>query len=110
MSDILIQTRTTAPRINQNIVERDSLNSLFDQNKNCSLIMVSAPAGYGKTTCVLNYLQQSKSPFAWLSIPPDGINRFNTFLNYLIYSLKKPGSDFGAKTSEYIDLISSRAY
>ncbi len=50
------------------------------------LILVSAPAGYGKTTLVSRWLTETKISSAWLSLD-DGDNDPIRFLQYLLAAL-----------------------
>ena len=50
------------------------------------LILVSAPAGYGKTTLVSSWLKEKKIPSAWLSLD-GGDNDPIRFLQYLLAAL-----------------------
>ena len=51
-----------------------------------ALILVSAPAGYGKTTLVSSWLKEKKIPSAWLSLD-GGDNDPIRFLQYLLAAL-----------------------
>jgi LuxR family maltose regulon positive regulatory protein len=48
----------------------------------CGFVLVSAPAGYGKSTLLSTWLEQLESPSAWLSID-DNDNDPSRFLAYL---------------------------
>jgi LuxR family maltose regulon positive regulatory protein len=47
------------------------------------LVVVSAPAGYGKTTCLTQWAGSSSFPIAWLSLGPED-NDFGRFFRYLL--------------------------
>jgi LuxR family maltose regulon positive regulatory protein len=58
------------------------------------LILVSAPAGFGKTTVVSDWIDQNKIPTAWFSLD----NRDNDpadFLSYIISGIQSLHSAFG---------------
>lgn len=61
------------PAMNKNIIRRKSLLDKLDQIKESRLALVSAPAGYGKTTAVFDWLNHCEMPFVWLSL-----NEYNT--------------------------------
>ncbi|MFZ5825353.1 MAG: LuxR C-terminal-related transcriptional regulator [Bacillota bacterium] len=58
------------------------------------LTLVSAPAGYGKTTLITDWLSESSIPFAWLSLDAGDSDpaRFGT---YLLAALEPVGGEVG---------------
>lgn len=64
--------------------------------KGCKLILVSAPAGFGKSTLVSTWLSSMQTPSAWISLDErDGDPA--RFITYLIAALQKvkPGTGEG---------------
>jgi len=53
----------------------------------CRLILISAPAGFGKTTLVSAWLSESRCPAAWISLD-SGDNDPVRFIRYLIAALQ----------------------
>lgn len=104
MPEILIQSKITAPRLHDKIVRRERLTSLILENKDKNLIIVCAPAGFGKTTLVLDYLSFVKDKCAWFSIPHKGIEDASTFFEYLIGALKSINPDFGNTTLDVMKM------
>jgi len=51
------------------------------------LTLISAPAGFGKSTLTSDWIHQSKAPAAWLSLD-EGDNDFVRFLTYFIAALQ----------------------
>lgn len=47
---------------------RATLMERFKELSNKRIIFVSAPAGYGKTTSTLLWLQQKRQPYLWVSL------------------------------------------
>ncbi len=60
-----------------------------------ALTLVSAPAGFGKTTLLAQWLAESSIPVAWLSLEPED-NDPTRFLTYLIAALQALGLQIGA--------------
>jgi len=58
------------------------------------LILVSAPAGCGKTTLVCEWISRSSLPTAWISLE-EGDNDPSHFLSYLILALRSIHPGFG---------------
>ena len=61
-----------------------------------ALILVSAPAGYGKTTLISSWLKERQIPSAWLSLD-GGDNDPIRFLQYLIAALSPLSSGIEAE-------------
>ena len=76
----------TAPR--PGIVLRQRLTNRLnkDLTKGGKLTLVSAPAGFGKTTLISEWIAQCGRPTAWLSLD-EGDNDLARFLTYLIAAL-----------------------
>ena len=99
MAEVVIKTHITPKKLTENIVSRQRLQKKFSDNASKNIILVTAPAGYGKTTAVLEYFAFSGKPYAWFHMPED-ISGFSGFINYIIHSLKFLNPDFGEKTLE----------
>jgi LuxR family maltose regulon positive regulatory protein len=59
------------------------------------MTLVSAPAGFGKTTLLSDWLRQVDRPVAWLSLD-DGDNDPARFMAYLVAALQTVEADIGA--------------
>jgi LuxR family maltose regulon positive regulatory protein len=69
----------------------------LDESQGCKLTLVSAPAGFGKSTLVSAWIQHNKSSsFAWLSLD-DGDNDQKRFSRYFIAALQSIIKDLGAE-------------
>ncbi|HBV99410.1 MAG: hypothetical protein JL50_13250 [Peptococcaceae bacterium BICA1-7] len=64
----LIGTKYSRPGINQYLISRRRLHHKLDKALQSKLTMVTAPAGYGKTTAVLDWLGNCGFSAAWLSV------------------------------------------
>jgi LuxR family maltose regulon positive regulatory protein len=51
------------------------------------LTLVTAPAGYGKSTLVSHWLQNCESPSAWVSLD-DSDSDARLFLDYLVEAIR----------------------
>jgi LuxR family maltose regulon positive regulatory protein len=68
-------------------VSRPRLIAQLTSGVDKTLILISAPAGYGKTTLVSCWLHEAKLPTAWLSLD-EGDNDTLHFLQYLLTALQ----------------------
>lgn len=59
------------PPLPSSVVHRARLLDLLQQGMSCSLILVSAPAGFGKTMLLSDWLSQGGLSTAWLSLETD---------------------------------------
>lgn len=91
----LVTTKLTAPLLNQAVVTRSSLVATLEAGAHCKLLLVCAPAGFGKTHTVAAWLcpdqhtprpQQAK-PTAWYALDPTD-NFTATFVAYLVAAIE----------------------
>ncbi len=83
----LLATRLHAPRLRPRLVSRAHLIEQLQQGVEGPLTLLSAPAGFGKTTLLAQWLQESEMPVAWLSLEPED-NDPTRFLASLIAALQ----------------------
>lgn len=67
----LLMTRLHLPRPRPQLVARTHLVERLQQGVRFPLTLISAPAGFGKTTLLAQWLQESRMPVAWLSLEPE---------------------------------------
>lgn len=95
--DFLLKTKLLIPPIRANHVVRSRLiNKLYDGlDKN--LILISAPAGYGKTTLLAEWAATCHNSIGWVSL--DGYdNEFMRFLAYITIAFTNIHPNFGSNT------------
>jgi LuxR family transcriptional regulator, maltose regulon positive regulatory protein len=84
MDTSLLATKLQIPPQPHHGVHRARLtNALEDGLAHYKLILISAPAGYGKTTLISQWAHASRFPIVWLSIN-EGDNDPKRFLRYLL--------------------------
>jgi LuxR family transcriptional regulator, maltose regulon positive regulatory protein len=83
----LLQTKFYVPPIRSNQVSRPRLIDLLNGGMDKTITLVSAPAGYGKTTLISKWLKETGISSAWLSLDV-GDNDPTRFLQYLITSIQ----------------------
>ncbi len=82
----LLRTKLHVPRVPAELVPRPRLIQRLEAGLTGRLTLVSAPAGFGKTTLVSAWVQGSGRPFAWLSLD-EGDNDTTLFISYLTAAL-----------------------
>ena len=90
----MLLTKLHIPTAGQNIVHRPELFEKLNTGLSRKLILVSAPAGFGKTTVVSDWIDQNKIPTAWFSLDK-GDNDPAEFLSYIISGIQNIHKEFG---------------
>jgi LuxR family maltose regulon positive regulatory protein len=78
-------------------VSRARLIEQLNQGVGCKLILVSATAGFGKTTLLSEWLRQAKIPISWLSLD-EGENESSRFWIYFVTALQQSHRKVGEST------------
>lgn len=84
---LLLATKLHAPAPRADRVRRERLFDRLDCR--AALSLVSAPAGFGKSTLVSDWLRQRERPAAWVSLDPADSD-LRRFLAYVIAALDRP--------------------
>jgi LuxR family maltose regulon positive regulatory protein len=66
--DVLLATKLNMPRPGPGLVPRPRLAQRLDDGLRRGLILVCAPAGYGKTVLLADWARNGEHPAAWLSL------------------------------------------
>ena len=90
----MLLTKLYRPKTKPYLVYRQNLSDILDKAKNKKLVLVSAPAGYGKTTIVAQWIDKNNHSCAWYSLD-NSDNEPTVFLNYLISGIQTIKNDFG---------------
>jgi len=98
MSSDLLQTKLYAPRTRPFLVPRPRLIETLNAGLGGKLTLISAPAGFGKTTLVSEWMAGCTRPFAWLSLD-ERDSDLTRFLAYLIAALQTCASSPGARAA-----------
>jgi ATP/maltotriose-dependent transcriptional regulator MalT/DNA-binding SARP family transcriptional activator len=80
-------TKVLVPRRRPDIIRRQRLLDILYGNLDHRLTVVHAPAGYGKTTLLIDFVHDLPMPVCWLSLDEEDRDQ-ETFLRYLLLSLR----------------------
>ncbi len=94
MTEELIATKLNIPQITARLVQRQRLHDLLNENASWRLLLVSAPAGFGKTTFVQSWVDQTEWPTAWVSLDEND-NDPARFLAYFVRALEMVDESVG---------------
>jgi LuxR family transcriptional regulator, maltose regulon positive regulatory protein len=99
MSTTILATKLYIPPPRAKIVLRprliEKLNEGLSSGHTPGVTLISASAGFGKTTLVSEWIVNCGRPVAWLSLD-EGDNEITRFLTYLVESLQKIMANIGA--------------
>jgi LuxR family transcriptional regulator, maltose regulon positive regulatory protein len=95
MSTPILTTKLYIPPPRPNVVVRSRLIARLNDGVHRRLTLISAPAGFGKTTLASAWLAGCGRPAAWLSLD-DADNDPTRFLNYLVAALQTIAPAIGA--------------
>ena len=95
MSTPLLATKLYLPPPRPNAVLRPRLIERLNAGLHRKLTLISAPAGFGKTTLVSAWVAGCERPAAWLSLD-EGDSDPTRFLTYLVAALQTIAPTIGA--------------
>jgi LuxR family transcriptional regulator, maltose regulon positive regulatory protein len=104
----LLETKLYVPRSRRGLVLRPRLSERLDRGTASKLVLVSAPAGFGKTTLVTEWLAARPAALAderlaaWLSLDR-GDNDPASFWAYVIAALRTVASGVGESALALLD-------
>ncbi len=101
LADIL-RTKLHRPPVDQNHVRRPHLLERLDQHLSRPLTLVSAPAGYGKSSLISCWLESCDMPGAWVSLVEND-NDLRTFTAYFIAAVETIFSGACRNTQALLD-------
>ena len=97
----IIERKIRAPRPPRTLCRRKRLVDLIHRHIERKIILVSASAGYGKTTLLAEYCQDTNLPVCWYTL--DAFDaKLSTFVSYLVAAFRARFPDFGTA----LDLVS----
>jgi LuxR family maltose regulon positive regulatory protein len=90
----LLRTKVNIPRVHPEVIARPRLAAKLDEGFGCKLILISAPAGFGKTTLISDWIDTRKVPAAWISLD-ERENDPVRFWSYFILALQRLRGEIG---------------
>lgn len=91
----LISSKIQIPQRAPTMLRRERLVGFMHSNINRKLVLISAGAGYGKTSLLIDYAHDAELPVCWYNLDP-GDNHVFTFIEYLVASIQRRFPGFGA--------------
>ena len=87
MTASILVTKLFIPPTRPELVPRPRLIEQMNEGLHRKLTLISAPAGFGKTTLASEWVAGCERPAAWLSLD-EGDNDRTRFLTYLVAALQ----------------------
>jgi LuxR family maltose regulon positive regulatory protein len=97
LGDRLLSTKLYVPSARTNLVMRPRLTELLDEGVKTKLTLVVAPAGFGKSTLLGEWVLQCNLPVGWLSLE-EGDNDPNRFFAYFVAAIRTVEASIGDET------------
>ena len=94
---VLLRTKLHRPRLTADLVHRPRLKEALNNGLDRPLILVAAPAGFGKSTLLSAWLETLDRPHAWLSLD-ESDNDLGVFLAYFLAAVQTISPDALAET------------
>ncbi|HWQ83161.1 MAG TPA: LuxR C-terminal-related transcriptional regulator [Anaerolineales bacterium] len=94
-------TKLRIPFTRPQLVDRPRLQVRTAEGLRGPLTLITAPAGFGKTTLVASGVANCGMPVAWLSLDKDD-NQAGRFLNYLVTALQEADNTIGSEAAQLI--------
>jgi LuxR family transcriptional regulator, maltose regulon positive regulatory protein len=94
MPTLILATKLYVPQPRPKVVLRTRLIEHLNEGLNRKLTLVSAPAGFGKTTLVSDWVAVCERRAAWLSLD-EGDSDCTRFLTYLVAALQTIAATIG---------------
>jgi LuxR family maltose regulon positive regulatory protein len=105
----MLFTKLHIPPAGNNVVHRSGLFEKLNSGLSRKLILVSAPAGYGKTTLLSDWISLNTIPASWLSLD-NSDNDPAVFLGYVISGIQNIQHDFGQSALRLLNSPASPSF
>ncbi|MDQ3793994.1 MAG: helix-turn-helix transcriptional regulator, partial [Actinomycetota bacterium] len=103
----VLRAKLYVPRSHPDAVPRPRLHERLEEGVRRELTVVSAPAGFGKTTLLAEWSRQSELPVAWVSLDERDDDPVR-FLLYVVAAIGTIHEDFGETTRTFLSSLQSR--
>ena len=100
--DVLLATKLYVPGLRSGFVPRPRLADRLDEGVRRGVVLVCAPAGYGKTILLAEWVRHGQWPVAWLSLD-GGDNDPVRFWRHTVAALDRAVPGIGGRVGPLFD-------
>jgi LuxR family maltose regulon positive regulatory protein len=97
----ILTTKLNIPKPRPQVVLRDQLISRLDEGLVQKLTLISAPAGFGKTTLASEWARHLGQSVGWITLD-ESDNDVNRFLSYFIAALQRVRENIGQEEVKHL--------
>ncbi len=101
MNTSTLVTKVLLPRRRSDVLTRRRLIDCLYDMVDCKLVLISAPAGYGKTTLLVDWAHDLEHPVCWYALDQSDHDS-RVFLEHLVLSLRHRFPGFGERTHQVL--------
>jgi ATP/maltotriose-dependent transcriptional regulator MalT len=87
------------------LLHRPRLSQVIERGLDCKLTLISAPAGYGKTSVLVGFAQRSEIPVCWYTAD-ERERDLGLFVEYLVAAIGEQFPGFGDQTQSALASVS----
>ncbi len=99
--ELLLRTKLAIPQRRACLIERPRLMARLAAAPPGGVLLVSAPAGFGKTTLITEWTAVNSSPLAWFSLD-EADNQPRLFWRYVVAALRTVNVPITAEIDQYL--------
>ncbi len=103
MKEVLISTKLHMPQYRREMVPRPRFQDQLTEARTNRLLLISAPAGFGKTSLLSQWLAEQRNTTAWITLDRSD-NDLARFLRYLSSGIQQAAPGTGTTV---IDILNS---
>ncbi|MBT2762514.1 LuxR C-terminal-related transcriptional regulator [Paenibacillus sp. ISL-20] len=105
----LLHSKLTVPRTVSALIPRPRLDDQLMDAMSGNMTLVCAPAGFGKTTLVSEWLLQQEKQTAWVSLDA-GDNQGSRFWKYITAAIAEAFPTYGEEVKTVLPLLHTEGY
>ena len=105
----LLKTKFHIPIQGAQLVKRPQLFEQLNLSLKRTLTLISAPAGFGKTSLLTQWIREKKVSVSWLSLDDDD-NQYKSFWHYFIGAVQSIHAGFGEELHSLLDFSEEKVF